>query len=70
MTIIGEPGVGKTRLIRELWEVLTEEDPTPLRRTGRCLAYGDGITYWPIGEVVKEHFGILESGSRTKWRAG
>ena len=28
---------------------------------GRCLSYGHGITYWPLGEVLKEHFGILES---------
>ena len=60
LTILGEPGVGKTRLVRELWEVLSDEEPAPLRRTGRCLAYGDGITYWPLGEIVKEQFGILE----------
>lgn len=61
VTIVGEPGVGKTRLVRELWEMLAAEDPAPLRRTGRCLAYGDGITYWPLGEVLKEHLGILDS---------
>ena len=33
----------------------------PLLRSGRCLSYGHGITYWPLGEVLKEHFGILES---------
>ena len=61
VTIVGEPGVGKTRLVRELWEVLAKEEPVPLRRTGRCLAYGDGITYWPIGEVLKEHLGLRDS---------
>jgi class 3 adenylate cyclase len=63
VTIVGEPGVGKTRLVRELWEVLAEEEPAPVRRTGRCLPYGDGITYWPLGEMLREHFGILESDS-------
>lgn len=63
MTIIGEPGVGKTRLVRELWEILAKEEPAPLRRTGRCLAYGDGITYWPIGEVLREHFGLRDDDS-------
>ena len=63
VTILGDPGVGKTRLVRELWEQLAAEDPEPLRRTGRCLAYGQGITYWPLGEVLKEHLGILESDS-------
>ncbi|MBA2568741.1 MAG: AAA family ATPase [Actinobacteria bacterium] len=61
VTIMGDAGVGKTRLVRELWEWLGSESPEPLRRTGRCLSYGQGITYWPLGEVLKEHLGILES---------
>ena len=61
VTIVGEPGVGKTRLVRELWEILAEEEPVPVRRTGRCLPYGDGITYWPLGELLKEHLGLRES---------
>ena len=61
VTIVGDPGVGKTRLVREAWEWLAGESPQPLRRTGRCLSYGQGITYWPLAEVLKEHFGILES---------
>lgn len=60
VTVVGEPGVGKTRLMRELWELLSGEDPAPVRRTGRCLPYGDGITYWPLAEVLKEHYSILE----------
>jgi class 3 adenylate cyclase len=63
VTIVGEPGVGKTTLVRELWEMLAEEEPAPLRRTGRCLPYGDGVTYWPVGEALREHFGLLESDS-------
>jgi class 3 adenylate cyclase/tetratricopeptide (TPR) repeat protein len=62
-TIMADAGVGKTRLVRELWERLGAEDPEPVRRTGRCLAYGHGITYWPLGEILKEHLGILESDS-------
>jgi class 3 adenylate cyclase len=61
VTMSGEAGVGKTRLIREFWERLAREKPEPLRRTGRCLPYGQSITYWPAGELLKEHFGILES---------
>jgi class 3 adenylate cyclase/tetratricopeptide (TPR) repeat protein len=63
VTIMADAGVGKTRLVRELWERLGAEEPEPLRRTGRCLAYGHGITYWPLGEILKEHLGILESDS-------
>jgi class 3 adenylate cyclase/tetratricopeptide (TPR) repeat protein len=61
VTIVGEPGVGKTTLVRELWARLGQEQQAPVLRTGRCLPYGDGITYWPIGEILKEQFGILES---------
>lgn len=61
VTILGDAGVGKTTLLRELWDRLGGRSPEPLRRTGRCLSYGEGITYWPLGEVLKEHLGILES---------
>jgi class 3 adenylate cyclase len=63
LTILGQAGVGKTRLVRELWKHLDEEQPDPLRRTGRCLPYGEGITYWPLAEVLKEHLDIRESDS-------
>jgi class 3 adenylate cyclase len=63
VTILGDAGVGKTRLVRELWEWFAAQDSPPLRRTGRCLSYGQGITYWPLAEVLKEHFRILESDS-------
>jgi class 3 adenylate cyclase len=61
VTILGDAGVGKTSLVREFWERLALRAPDTLRRTGRCLSYGQGITYWPLGEVLKEHLGILES---------
>ena len=60
VTIVGEPGVGKSRLVSELWEALATEEPAPASRTGRCLAYGAGITYWPLGEMVREHFELRE----------
>ena len=66
MTILGDAGVGKTRLLRELWEWLAGCSPAPLRRTGRCLSYGQGITYWPLAEVLKEHFGLLEAIRRCR----
>lgn len=63
VTIMGDAGVGKTRLVRELWQLLGDESPEPMRRTGRCLSYGHGITYWPLAEILKEHFWILEGDS-------
>jgi class 3 adenylate cyclase len=61
VTILGDAGVGKTRLVREFWQWLGEQSPEPLRRTGRCLSYGQATTYWPLGEMLREHFGLLES---------
>jgi class 3 adenylate cyclase/tetratricopeptide (TPR) repeat protein len=63
LTILGDAGVGKTRLARELWQWLSAQSPQPLLRTGRCLSYGQGVTYWPLAEVLREQFGILESDS-------
>ena len=42
VTLVGDAGVGKTRLMRELWEELAEAPFRPMLRTGRCLAYGKG----------------------------
>ena len=61
VTIKGDAGIGKTTLIREFWEWLGSQRPETRRRTGRCQSYGRGITYLPIGEIVREHFGLLES---------
>jgi class 3 adenylate cyclase/tetratricopeptide (TPR) repeat protein len=49
-TIVGDPGIGKSRLIRGITDKIGD-DATLL--TGRALAYGDGITYWPVIEMVK-----------------
>jgi class 3 adenylate cyclase/tetratricopeptide (TPR) repeat protein len=49
-TVLGAAGVGKSRLAAEL--LATIEDARVLR--GRCLSYGEGITYWPVVEVLKQ----------------
>jgi class 3 adenylate cyclase len=51
-TILGNAGVGKSRLVAEF---VSRLDATVLR--GACLSYGDGITYWPVVEVVKQLLG-------------
>jgi predicted ATPase/class 3 adenylate cyclase len=51
VTAVGPPGIGKSRLARELALTLAD-DATVL--TGRCLPYGDGITYWPLVEIFRE----------------
>ena len=63
VTIVGEPGVGKSRLVGELFAYI-EIKPGIIRwRQGRCLPYGEGITFWGLGEIVKAEAGILESDS-------
>jgi class 3 adenylate cyclase len=61
VTITGEPGIGKSRLIGELSQFVEEQDEIVFWRQGRCLAYGEGIAFWALGEIVKAHAGILES---------
>ncbi|MFM2105567.1 MAG: hypothetical protein RL338_599, partial [Chloroflexota bacterium] len=51
LVVVGDAGVGKSRLIRE-FASRAGEQARVLR--GRCLAYGDGITFWPLGEIVRE----------------
>ena len=60
VTVLGAAGVGKSRLVDELAAALGDE-ATVLR--GRCLPYGEGITYWPLNEVVRDLAGQAGGGS-------
>ena len=61
VTIMGDAGVGKTRLVREFWAWLSEQSPQPLQRTGRCLSYGQGLAFRPLAEILTEQLGLLET---------
>jgi class 3 adenylate cyclase len=50
VTVLGEAGVGKSRLVLE---ALGEIDDRATVLRGRCLPYGEGITYWPVAEAVR-----------------
>jgi class 3 adenylate cyclase len=50
-TIVGPAGIGKSRLGNELFAAAR---PRATTLVGRCLAYGEGITFWPLGEIVRE----------------
>jgi class 3 adenylate cyclase/tetratricopeptide (TPR) repeat protein len=54
--VLGDPGVGKSRLLHEF---AAGADGAPVF-TGRCLAYGEGITLWPLAEAVRQAARISE----------
>jgi class 3 adenylate cyclase/tetratricopeptide (TPR) repeat protein len=55
VTVLGPPGIGKSRLLLALNDS-AEKDGTA--HWGRCLPYGEGITYWPVTEILKSAAGI------------
>ncbi len=68
VTVAGEPGSGKTRLVLELRALLEHGEPHDWLR-GRCLPYGEVGMFWALGEIVKARTGILESdGAETSAR--
>jgi class 3 adenylate cyclase len=63
VTLLGEPGIGKSRLLMEL-SSHGGRLPQMIRwRQGGCLPYGEGITFWALGEIVKAHAGVFETDS-------
>jgi class 3 adenylate cyclase len=65
-TVLGMPGVGKSRLVYE-FVASAAENATVLR--GRCLPYGEGITFWPVVNVVHQAAGITEGDSPDEARS-
>ena len=62
VTLVGVPGIGKSRLVFELFQTIeTGRHGLVYWRHGRSLPYGDGVTFWALGEMVKAQAGILES---------
>ncbi|MGN6171358.1 MAG: ATP-binding protein [Streptosporangiaceae bacterium] len=60
VTLVGVPGIGKSRLVYELSRI-AEADPELVGwRQGRSLPYGEGISFWALAEIVKAQAGILE----------
>jgi class 3 adenylate cyclase/tetratricopeptide (TPR) repeat protein len=64
LTLVGVPGIGKSRLV---WELAQAVDENPelvvFWRQGRSLPYGDGVAFWAVAEMVKAQAGILETDS-------
>jgi len=61
VTLVGVPGIGKSRLVYELFrELERRSDGLRYWRQGRSLPYGEGVSFWALSEMVKAQAGILE----------
>ncbi|HEY3428396.1 MAG TPA: BTAD domain-containing putative transcriptional regulator, partial [Acidimicrobiia bacterium] len=58
LVMLGDPGVGKSRLARELAEVIGTEASVV---TGHCLSYGEGVAFWPVREILVSLAGQIEA---------
>jgi class 3 adenylate cyclase/tetratricopeptide (TPR) repeat protein len=69
ITLVGVPGIGKSRLVYELFQTLEARPELVYWRHGRSLPYGDGVTFWALSEIVKTQAGILETDDRDQAEA-
>jgi class 3 adenylate cyclase/tetratricopeptide (TPR) repeat protein/ABC-type dipeptide/oligopeptide/nickel transport system ATPase component len=67
VTVIGDAGVGKTRLVREIMKRLSAKGARIVG--GRCLAYGEGITFWPLRGMVLSAAGVEPDDTPEQARA-
>ena len=68
VTLVGVPGIGKSRLVYELWQVAEAEPELIGWRQGRSLPYGEGVSFWALAEMVKAQAGILEDDTAEEAR--
>jgi class 3 adenylate cyclase/tetratricopeptide (TPR) repeat protein len=61
VTLVGVPGIGKSRLVAELMQIADADPELITWRQGRSLPYGESTSFWALGEIVKSQAGILES---------
>ena len=61
VTLMGVPGIGKSRLVGELFGSIERGGALTYWRQGRSLPYGEGVSYWALAEMVKAQAGILET---------
>jgi class 3 adenylate cyclase/tetratricopeptide (TPR) repeat protein len=69
VTVLGQAGVGKSRLLRELAAELVHREEQPAVREGRCPPYGASLAYWALSEIVRGQFEIADTdNSIAAWR--
>jgi class 3 adenylate cyclase/tetratricopeptide (TPR) repeat protein len=61
VSVTGIAGIGKSRLAWEFFKYVDGLAGTIRWHAGRCLAYGEGVTYWALAEMVRTRAGILEA---------
>jgi class 3 adenylate cyclase/tetratricopeptide (TPR) repeat protein len=61
VTLVGPPGMGKSRLVYELWSSVETDPELVYWRQGRSLPYGHHVSFWALSEMAKAQAGILES---------
>ena len=61
VTLVGVPGIGKSRIVWEFYQLLERGDELVAWRQGRSLPYAEGISFWALGEMVKAEAGILDT---------
>ena len=69
VTLVGVPGIGKSRLVWELFQRVDQEPELTLWRQGRSLPYGEGVSFWALGEMVKAQAGVLETDDADRTEA-
>jgi predicted ATPase len=69
VTLVGVPGIGKSRLVYELSRIVDADPELITWRQGRSLPYGEGVAFWALGEIVKAQAGILESEAASEAEA-
>jgi len=69
VTLVGVPGIGKSRLVWELFQRVDQEPEITLWRQGRSLPYGEGVSFWALGEMVKAQAGVLETDDADRTEA-
>ena len=68
VTVIGQAGVGKTRLLREFATRVAEREQMAAFRVGHCPAYGARLAYWALGEIIRGQFEIVDTDdSQLAW---
>ncbi len=63
VTVIGVPGIGKSRLVAELYAQLEDDAELTRWRHGRSLPYGEGLAFWALAEIVRAEAGIRDTDS-------